>query len=155
MSAANRRTRQSCTNVILASCVVCGVTASALQERADVASGAEAVRTALDAGHYADADRLASGWAAKIEGDYGADSLETARAAAVRAVGADEVFIIGGGQLYTEALPFTDRLYLTLIADEKEADSYFPEYKHEFTKKLFEETREWNGLHYRWLDLER
>lgn len=67
----------------------------------------------------------------------------------------DEAFVIGGAQIYTEALPFTDRLYLTLIDDDKEGDAYFPEYAQEFTKKTGEESREWNGIRYRWLDLER
>lgn len=84
-----------------------------------------------------------------------AHSLEEARAAAARAHGADEICIIGGAQLYVEALPFADRLYLTLIEDDKEGDAYFPEYEQQFTKKLSEESREWNGLRYTWLDLER
>ncbi|HUO56171.1 MAG TPA: dihydrofolate reductase [Candidatus Paceibacterota bacterium] len=68
---------------------------------------------------------------------------------------AEEIFIGGGGEVYTQALPFVDKLYLTLIDDDKEGDSYFPEYENEFTKKTFEEEREWNGLKYRWIDLER
>src|SRR3989344_734446 len=45
------------------------------------------------------------------EGAVVADSLETARVGATRAPGADEMFVIGGGELYREALPFADRLY--------------------------------------------
>ena len=82
-------------------------------------------------------------------------SLDEARAAAARAEGADEVFIIGGAQLYNEALPFADRLYLTLIDDTKEGDAYFPEYEAEFTKKISEECCDWDGLQYNWIDLER
>ena len=95
------------------------------------------------------------------QGDYDAagavavHSLDEARAAAARAEGAADVFIIGGAQLYSEALPFADRLYLTLIDDTKEGDAYFPEYENEFTKKASEESYEWQGLRYRWLDLER
>lgn len=66
-----------------------------------------------------------------------------------------EVHIGGGAQIYEQALPYIDKLYLTLIEDEKEADSFFPPYEKEFTKKVFEEEREWNGLKYRWVDLER
>jgi dihydrofolate reductase len=68
---------------------------------------------------------------------------------------AQEVFIGGGGEIYKQALPLVDKLYLTLIEDDKEGDSYFPEYESEFTKKTFEEERKWNGLNYRWVDLER
>ena len=67
----------------------------------------------------------------------------------------NEVFIIGGAQIYTQALPYADRLYLTLIDDEKEGDAFFPEYEKLFTKKLSEETRKHNGLKYSWVELEK
>ena len=67
----------------------------------------------------------------------------------------EEIFIGGGTQLYTQALPLVDRLYLTLIEDDKEGDAYFPEYEQEFTKKIREESHEWNGLKYHWVTLER
>ena len=67
----------------------------------------------------------------------------------------EEIFIGGGGQVYTEALPQIDRLYLTLIDDQKEGDAFFPEYEAEFTKKLFEEEREHDGITYRWVTIER
>jgi dihydrofolate reductase len=66
-----------------------------------------------------------------------------------------QVFIGGGAQIYEAALPYTDKLYLTLIDDEKEGDSFFPAYENEFTKVVHDEAREWNGLKYRWLDLQR
>src|SRR3989344_1951775 len=61
----------------------------------------------------------------------------------------EEIFIGGGAQIYEQALPFTDRLYLTLIDDEKPGDAYFPSYEHLFTKKLAEESGEHNGLKYK------
>lgn len=66
-----------------------------------------------------------------------------------------EIFIGGGTQIYEQALPLMDKLYLTLIEDDKEGDSYFPPYEHLFTKKTFEEAREYNGLKYRLVNLER
>lgn len=39
----------------------------------------------------------------------------------------EEVMIIGGGQLYREALPQADRIHLTLIDVELEGDTFFPE----------------------------
>ena len=69
--------------------------------------------------------------------------------------GAEEIFIGGGGQIYKEALPLVDKLYLTLIDDEKEGDSFFPPYEPQFTKVVFEENREHEELKYRWVDLER
>lgn len=67
----------------------------------------------------------------------------------------DEVFVIGGGQIYKAALPYADKLYLTLFdAENKEADIFFPDFS-EFTKKTLEEEREHNGLKYSWVTFER
>ena len=66
-----------------------------------------------------------------------------------------EIHIGGGAQIYEQALPYIDKLYLTLIDDEKGADTFFPPYEDIFTKKVFEESHEWNGLKYKWVDLER
>jgi dihydrofolate reductase len=38
-----------------------------------------------------------------------------------------EAFICGGGQLYHEALPLADRIYLTVIPKEIPGDTYFPD----------------------------
>ena len=48
----------------------------------------------------------------------------------------EEVFVIGGGEIYREALPFTDRIYLTEIHQEVDGDTKFPE----FEKAEFHET---------------
>ena len=39
----------------------------------------------------------------------------------------DEVFVVGGAQVYAEALPSTDRLALTFVDAEPEGDTVFPE----------------------------
>ena len=39
----------------------------------------------------------------------------------------DEVFIVGGAELYRGALPRSDRLYLTRVLATLEGDTYFPE----------------------------
>jgi dihydrofolate reductase len=41
--------------------------------------------------------------------------------------GSSEVFIIGGGELYREALPLAQRLYLTIVHVELDGDTLFPE----------------------------
>ena len=41
--------------------------------------------------------------------------------------GADEAFVIGGAQLYAEALARADRIYLTDVAGEVEGDTFFPQ----------------------------
>ena len=38
----------------------------------------------------------------------------------------EEVFIIGGGMIYEQFLPMADRLYLTKIDKDFDADTYFP-----------------------------
>lgn len=44
------------------------------------------------------------------------------------AMGADEVMIIGGAQLYAAALPFAHRLYLTEVAASPAGDAVFPQF---------------------------
>jgi len=89
------------------------------------------------------------------EGVVSASSIEDAIEKAKQSAGSDEIFIIGGGEIYKQSLPFADRLCLTLIDDTKDADAFFPEYENIFTKKTFEEKREFNGLQYSWIDLEK
>ena len=40
----------------------------------------------------------------------------------------DEVFVIGGGDLFDQTIELADRVYLTLVHASLEADVYFPEY---------------------------
>ncbi len=55
-----------------------------------------------------------------------------------KASGGEEIFIIGGAEIYKLALPFTDRLYLTIVDEEKEADVFFPDYS-QFKKEISRE----------------
>ncbi|WP_425353270.1 dihydrofolate reductase [Salinicola aestuarinus] len=41
--------------------------------------------------------------------------------------GADEIMVMGGGEIYALALPIADRLYLTEVDVEIEGDAHFPE----------------------------
>lgn len=41
--------------------------------------------------------------------------------------GDSEVFIIGGGELFTQALPISNQLYLTIVHTDSHADIFFPE----------------------------
>jgi len=43
------------------------------------------------------------------------------------AAGDDEVFVIGGGQIYRQALSWADRIYLTLVYASIAGDTVFPE----------------------------
>jgi dihydrofolate reductase len=91
-------------------------------------------------------------WA--YEGATAAHSLEEALAAAAK-IDQAEVFIGGGANLWEQALPLVDRLYLTLVEDDTEGDTYFPAYEDLFTERVAEEALEHNGVRYRWVDFER
>lgn len=41
--------------------------------------------------------------------------------------GETEVFIIGGGDIFQQSLPFADRIYLTRVHAVTEADTFFPD----------------------------
>lgn len=67
----------------------------------------------------------------------------------------NEIFIIGGGQIYNEAMLIADKLYLTIIEGSADADVFFPEYSM-FTKKTFEKAGvSASGLKYKFIDLEK
>ena len=89
------------------------------------------------------------------DGALRANSIEEAFSIARTQQGSEEIFVIGGGQIYALALPYADILHLTIIDDTKDCDTYFPAYEHLFTKKLSEEKRESGGLRYSWTDLGR
>lgn len=84
------------------------------------------------------------------------DGLSDAFLLAQDSPGASETFVIGGGELYTAALPYATRLYLTLVdASDADADTFFPEYETEFSRVVSRESRRHNGLAYEWITLER
>ena len=67
----------------------------------------------------------------------------------------EEIFIIGGAEIYKETLPLVDRLYVTKVDLDVEGDAFFPEYSNIFTKKISEESGEFKGLKYSYLILEK
>ncbi len=58
----------------------------------------------------------------------GAERVSSLLAALARVDGVEEVMVIGGGQLYAEALPLADCLYLTHIDVALAGDTRFPAY---------------------------
>jgi len=56
------------------------------------------------------------------------------QAALAACEGADEVFICGGDTVYREAMQFADRIYLTIIDEEFDGDSFFPEIPEDFVE---------------------
>ncbi len=61
----------------------------------------------------------------------------------------DEIFIIGGGRIYSQFLPMADKLYLTEIdAECPDADTYFPDFDSEKYKKTVLATHRVNGTEF-------
>jgi dihydrofolate reductase len=93
--------------------------------------------------------------AISIEGCEVVNSLETALALCKDE---DEVFIVGGAEIYRQSIPLTYRIYLTVIDQEFEGDSFFPELdRAEWKEKEREnfEPDEKNKLRYSFITLER
>lgn len=68
----------------------------------------------------------------------------------------DECFIIGGASIYEQALPFADKLYLTIVEKEPEhADTFFPEINPAEWEVTEKEMRNENGLPFTFLTLYR
>jgi len=60
-----------------------------------------------------------------------------------------EVFIAGGAQIYTQALPFCSDVYLTLVKREVEGDVFFPLFEDQFQLAAeIRDTPEFKILHY-------
>lgn len=69
----------------------------------------------------------------------------------------NKVFVIGGEEIYKQAFPYTDRLYITIVESDAEGEVFFPDWRDNFTKEISREDRtdEKTGLKYAWVDLER
>ena len=70
----------------------------------------------------------------------------------------EEVFIIGGAQIYAQALPLADKLYLTIVHRQYEGDTSFPEIDYsewrEISREEFSKGEEYDGA-FSFIDLER
>jgi len=67
----------------------------------------------------------------------------------------EEVFVIGGANIYRQFLAYAQKLYLTLVEDSPEADVFFPEYP-DFKNIIFEsEMQEENNIKYKFIELTR
>lgn len=86
----------------------------------------------------------------KIEGAHVANTLKEA----IELADEGEIFVIGGAQIYKLALPFADKLYLTLIDGQKKADAFFPDYSM-FKKRTLIGKREYEGVSYSFVNFER
>lgn len=63
----------------------------------------------------------------QLQGVIVARAFQDALDHAAQSQGDDEVFIVGGAEIYKQFLPLADRLYLTHVLAEMAGDAYFPE----------------------------
>ncbi len=89
----------------------------------------------------------------KVEGAIVVHSLEDA----IAACGDDqEVFLIGGAELYQDGLKLANKLYITEIDAEYEGDAFFPEFDlSEWNVEAAESYISANGLSFRYLTYQR
>ncbi|MDN7225726.1 dihydrofolate reductase [Planococcus liqunii] len=67
----------------------------------------------------------------------------------------EEVMVIGGEQIFRTILPQADRLYITLIKQEFDGDTFFPEYGPEWTAVSESEEQVSGDIRFVYLVLER
>ena len=78
-------------------------------------------------------------------GDFSHDGVVVAHTfpeAVSLAEGDEEVFVIGGAQVYSQALSSVDRLYVTFVEGEFEGDTFFPEVEWREWKEVKSEKKE-------------
>jgi dihydrofolate reductase len=59
----------------------------------------------------------------------------------------EQAYVIGGGEIYRQALPHSDRIELTRVETQMEADTFFPEINLEEWKLVAEEAHPADGRH--------
>jgi dihydrofolate reductase len=69
-----------------------------------------------------------------------------------REIDSNEIFIIGGGQVYEQGIKHADKLYLTLIDQSSDADTFFPDYS-DFGKIRVMDENSSGGINYKFLEL--
>jgi len=83
-------------------------------------------------------------------------SLEEGIEKAKTVPGADNIVVFGGGQIFKEALEknLVDRLYLTIVDGDFDADTFFPDYSN-FNKVISEEKIQSGEYQLKFLTLEK
>lgn len=67
----------------------------------------------------------------------------------------DEIIIFGGAQIYKQAMPYTDKIYLTKVHQNVEGDAFFPDISDEWTITAEEIKETEDGLRYSYITLVR
>lgn len=62
----------------------------------------------------------------------------------------ENVFVIGGGSIYKQLLPYCEKAYVTKIKKDFNADVFFPnlDEKDDWELINFDDNKEWNGISY-------
>jgi dihydrofolate reductase len=66
-----------------------------------------------------------------------------------------EIHIGGGSEMYAQALPFVDRIHITLFDDDATGDTTFPEFENDFVIETEHEPQEHAELTFQWVDYKR
>lgn len=72
--------------------------------------------------------------------------------------GDDETFIFGGGEIFRQALPLVNKIYMTRVHTHIEGDTFFPELNMKEWKEIFHqdfEADEKNNFPYSFIDMDR
>lgn len=79
-------------------------------------------------------------------------SLADAIKLAQKQEGNSEIFVIGGGEIYRQAMPMADKLYLTIVKGNFDADTYFPDYSR-FSQEIARTEKQDENYRYSFLEL--
>ncbi len=88
----------------------------------------------------------------------GCEVVPSIEAALALCADEDQVFIVGGAEIYKQAIPLTDRIYLTKVDQDFEGDTFFPELnaaEWEETERENFEPDDKNKLKYSFITLQR
>lgn len=88
----------------------------------------------------------------------GCEVVKSIEAALALCADEEEVFIVGGAEIYRQAMHLTDRIYLTIVHQKFEADSFFPEINYNEWRETEREDHqpdEKNKLPYSFITLNR
>ena len=67
----------------------------------------------------------------------------------------EEIFILGGAKIFEQTMHIADRIYLTIVHHDFDADTFFPEYESEFSKVVEKEERSDWDYPYTFITLEK
>ena len=67
----------------------------------------------------------------------------------------EDIWVVGGGQIFKEALLYATHLYITKVEGDFNADIFFPEYENDFKQVSEEPVLTENGINFRYTLWER